>query len=568
MNFLTLNRIFSSSTKLLDEVQRPLSRAELQVSTHELIALRREVEQIKFHKVAEVTRNVELYRMFGNCQNLQLSLQSKLIEKARTALGSENALYSKIESIFSRIYGEAPFKGFGERLVKADITNLLVLEALNDIVCEKEKVVTPLLDYNKFIHQCVDPIDYELFNYGKTRGISNEILHHFEEFELDKDDNPFAMERFVLQNFSHPSIRALLLEKVALPCLDLPLNSWHEKYKELPSLIRADIEEKYHEMNVSEPFSQALPSAINTAIEMTRAAYCQEIAAMKEQTKTLLYFYNKPFFSILTICSQEDLTNQALAANLQIGREALWHAIGRIPYSSNYYSRENAFFPLDTLDQIEKQFGDCRELFTEKAQELALSNERNNRFQLLQRVSSASDFFFVGNCSEITSLVFEYLIKQGCMPVEMYTIRGGSSQGGHTIATLGNKECDPAAIVIDAWRRHIYPAKYLPVLLEDCLGCKTFEGRPVFAKFDPEHQTLNLACQYVVSADNYYDKSLSNRDLNEIKMKLRDFHNTTDKDEKKKLASSLITNLHSRIWKTRSSLQLKSQLDLFLKADE
>ena len=123
MTIQSVANLQQNSNKLLNAVCSQLQEKDIAIFSSELIALRNEVEDIKDNKVIKLIADLEVYKIFGECQNAVTSAQSKLVKKALQLFDCPKEFYNDIEVIWKQIKGEnVPF-GLGQRLAKTDRKN-------------------------------------------------------------------------------------------------------------------------------------------------------------------------------------------------------------------------------------------------------------------------------------------------------------------------------------------------------------------------------------------------------------------------------------------------------------
>jgi hypothetical protein len=242
----------------------------------------------------------------------------------------------------------------------------------------------------------------------------------------------------------------------------------------------------------------------------------------------------------------------------------------RLPYSSNYILRENFRFPQFELKKIQQSLGDCRDIYlNESKKNVPKETKFFSNYDCRHLENKFSKYFIVGNCSELSSVVFIYLLKQKepNLYVEMLSIEG--INGNHLFIMIGGKgnleNPGKEAVIVDPWLRQVYPAPLWEDLLKNCVSTTTTEGVPRLENFNPNIQHIQAITQSVkLSISNKFFSHQSN--MTEVKNLLNEFHSIHEISQKIGVAQKILQIISEKNhFLTRESSTLFTQLKYFLK---
>lgn len=590
MTIQSVTNLLHDSNKLLDAICNEWQEKEITTFSTKLIAIRNTIEDIKDNSITTLIRDCEAYKTFGECQKKTFSAQSKLVKKSLKFIDSPKEFYKLIEVMWKQIRGENSPIGLGERLAKTDRKNPIVLCALDEYartILFKTDLKSPsYTGFRKHFTNLISPTIYNLFERTFPDFYENIFNEYLANYNIKKEDQNNATHHFLIQNLSHPLIRLALLEKSALNWLNYllkkgPFTPW-DKYQYLPSKIYQELEKKFNEVSLSTSFKicseqyEVHPELVK-AIESMIKDFSQQIEELKKETITAPpQFYDKSFFATYKICNKEHLQNKVLVSNLELGLETLRHAIERLPYSSNYFLRENLRFSTHEMPNIDKSLRSCRGVYQETVRKLFPNKKiAENGFLYRQYENKVSKNCLVGNCFELSSVAFIYLLKQKLphLNIEMISIEERYQEGNHGFIMIGRKgdiekpeTWENEAVLIDAWRRQVFPAILFKDLLKNCKLTAPINGMPSLENFNPALHKLSIVTQHVMTSNLYKDRYLTSSKVSEIRALLDDFHDSQETSQKIVISQEILKQLPRQYnLDTKETLTLFTQLNYFLK---
>jgi hypothetical protein len=277
------------------------------------------------------------------------------------------------------------------------------------------------------------------------------------------------------------------------------------------------------------------------------------------------------FATTFTVYSTPDLPLSA-APYIAFACEAMSFTARHIPFSGNYSrpigGETGVTIPAKLIAERTGEFQtECRRK-CEYEYLLFKENKLANSFERRIKKAKCCKRTFVGNCTEISSAAFLYLLKKRRpdLKVDIFYMK----KGNHAILVIGrdwNSNPDdittwgPNAIVVDVWARKIYPASQILNFLEDFAGVDSL-SQPILKKFDPSTQSLALVESNLYNAQEFKAKSSSSLPALEKRLKKLQGHLTHN--QATKLLEGIKRSLFSEVLHNDALSSLVSQLYYFL----
>jgi len=293
------------------------------------------------------------------------------------------------------------------------------------------------------------------------------------------------------------------------------------------------------------------------------------------------------FYSVQTLIPNNNISD-ALQNNLTLAYEALVFALSNIRYSSNFVNREDTGFnsdmyTKDVFDNIVDSLNDCCEniareskdpYFEEKFMKRNLP-EFSNQFVRSWITDKLSQQFGIGNCEELATEAFFYLLKKKHPHLRVELMSFNKPGGDHAFVVLGRKpgsdENDVStwgdeAVICDPWARKIFPAslakKYLQNYIE--LDCST--GLPNLEAYHPLKHQIKVIVSNTMSTKEFLASSVL-KEKAEVGSLLNKFNHASNYEEKKQIALKILNLPYISQWTMTNDLTLNtliSQLRFFV----
>ena len=321
----------------------------------------------------------------------------------------------------------------------------------------------------------------------------------------------------------------------------------------------------------------------NKIFEQTLTAEIDELqqkiqAVQTSKDRNKVHLEKGLFYSITTITETNTSQNSSLNENLQLAYEAMSYASRKIPYSSNFFNRENTLYNTNTMTSKELLnqfilFAKAREKLVETKHMKNLTKKTDilhNNFANILGIAKTAERYPIGNCEELSSVIFAYLTKLKKLTdlnIELFNIEG--NDGDHVFTVLGrDKNCDPMdykswgpnAVICDPWTRKLIPQVFFEHFLYDYTG-EVDEGMPGIRPFDPLKQSLELSSSNILTLEQF--KKLVKKDFSHkstIETLLDKFHKTQDINEKQSIAKKILSILKPHFPPTQSTNSLLTVL--------
>lgn len=487
-----------------------LDESALVQYTNKIISIRKRLDFYKNgnpHFVFKLAHFVEL----SECEHLLNSFQSKLVKSFSQGILKDNrGFYQKIAEVWSETVSNSlpdPI-AFGESLVRNKKKDPVIIEAMNAYL-QHADIRHPSVPFfhNKisFSHfkkiQACEEMNPEIF-YESIRKIAEAKLRK-------KIVDPDFPQKLVQQSMDHPCVIQAMnhywidqwLVILLYACEEGNWKACENIYDDFPEVLKKEIHEKWREVSgLERPFNfkQDLRKILHT-LEECKKKMEKEIRIARYEDIVPDY-YDGLFYSIASIYPT-DGANPELQRNFQLAYEALSYAIRKIPFSSNFYNRENTSwtaqqFTSEELYDIGLLIKKCRDYMQQEMEEL-YKQKYPAFFNRVVQLSKVAEKYSLGNCGEMSSAVYHYLNKQKDLGVSIQmfhitkklgAILSREPGGDHTFVIIGKGD---SAVICDPWARKIYPAFFCNDLLEDYLGKVTL-GQPHVKPFDPQNFKLTI----------------------------------------------------------------------------
>lgn len=386
----------------------------------------------------------------------------------------------------------------------------------------------------------------------KAKSLYQKITDLYQQNMQEEVSGPDFAPKFIKQFMDHPLI-IQAMDEILIEELEKLIFIFKnqeeanlEGFFNLPAFVLKEIKQQFNRLpaglNNQEQFLQA---SINYKLELEN-----EIKTVINKEKRR--FVHGLFYSVSTVLEKTNERDPVLERNLQIAYEALCYTVRKIPFSSNFFNRENttlnlSHFSKEDLKKIQNKFQDCRK----NVVELELQNSKKKclfRCNLTLAIIRAklAERYPLENCGAMSRAAYYYIAKQQNLNISMlqFSIKKKDSKanipgGDHAYAGIkGNSTKN--SVACDPWARIIYSFPLIEKLLKDYAGMTSF-GTPKLKLYDPKQFFIKLSTPSILSKLVFKDihKQFQETDLYQyIKTKIDLFYQSKG-SEKQEIAADL-----------------------------